>query len=227
MGTLGRWLAHAVFPLLCAACRRELRPDDHRRLCDDCWATLVFRRAPVLPAPPSVDGLFAACAYRGAIRDCLHGLKYEGRDHLAGPLGRILIDCVRGWDPLLEAEIVLPVPLHWWRAWRRDYNQAELLARPVAAHYRWRLEPRAMVRTRSTPTQTGLDRIARRKNLQDAFRVVRLDGVRGRTVVLLDDVITTGATLGAAAVALRSAGAARVYGLAVAHADLDDPRHPA
>jgi ComF family protein len=153
------------------------------------------------------------------MRAAIHALKYGGRPVLAAPLGQLLAEegaeavpvALRDW-----ADGVLPVPLHPARRAERGFNQAELLAAPCAARWGVRMLPRALVRARPTLPQADLDAAARRANVRDAFRVSRPGEVRGRRVLLVDDVLTTGATVGAAAGALLAAGAAAVGVLTLA-----------
>ena len=165
-----------------------------------------------------VDAARAAGDYEGSLREILHAFKYEGRRALATPLAAMMR--AAGADILVDADWVVPVPLHPWRRMRRGFNQADDLARRLGVptlHALWRV--------RATAPQTGLNAAARRRNLQHAFRVSpflsrerRHRMVEGRVIVLVDDVRTTGATLEACAAALKGAGAREVRALTVARA---------
>lgn len=156
--------------------------------------------------------------YEGTLRDILHAFKYDGHRSLARPLGALLRTA--GGDLLREADCVVPVPLHVARRIHRGFNQAEALARELEApvvHALWRRH--------ATAPQTGLDATARRHNVRGAFvvspllsRRSRVRWLAGRTVVLVDDVRTTGATLNACAAVLFDAGARDVRALTVARA---------
>lgn len=160
----------------------------------------------------------AAGEYEGALRDILHAFKYDGRRGLARRLGALLRTA--GGDLLRDADCVVPVPLHGWRRVRRGFNQADALARELGApvvHALWR--------RRATAPQTGLDAAARRRNVRGAFLVSpllsrrsRMRWIANRTIVLVDDVRTTGATLNACAAVLLNAGAREVRALTVARA---------
>ena len=177
----------------------------------------------------------AAGPYEGRLRAILHAFKYDGYRSLARPLAELLRRA--GADVLAGADLVVPVPLHWRRRRRRGFNQAAELAAhlglPVADVLR---------RTRATPSQVGLSRSERAGSVRDAIALVpgpsvvrrgpvvrgsaRARGsrlVRGRSVVLVDDVLTTGATIEACAAALRAAGAGRVRALTVARAKAPPP----
>jgi ComF family protein len=233
---LARWLdpvLDLVFPAVCPAC--ACRSDDpaHRPFCHACWSALPLDVGPgcaVCGAPfPGLDGTLPcdACrrapppyafaravgAYRDGLRAAIHALKYGRRPVVATPLGRLLAARAPAALPVPAgewAEGLVPVPLHPARLAERGFNQAELLAAPCGAGWRVPVLARALARIRPTRPQTELDADARRANVRDAFAVPRPADVAGRRLLLVDDVLTTGATAGAAARALREAGAAAV-----------------
>jgi len=153
--------------------------------------------------------------FEGPIRHALHKLKYRRNVALGDALAQHLAEYVGtlGWP----ADLVVPVPLGKKRAKERGYNQVGLVAMPLAAVNRWRYAPRALARSRETRSQVGLTAAERRENVSGAFRADAAL-VSGRTVLLMDDVATTGATLSACAAALLDAGARSVYALTLARA---------
>ncbi|MGH7270252.1 MAG: ComF family protein, partial [Polyangiaceae bacterium] len=154
----------------------------------------------------------AAFLYGGAVARAIMKMKYERRPDIARPLGDLLRRAIEGHAVagIITAEtVVVPVPLHPSRLAERGYNQAALVARRVARGLRAPLWPMALARTNDTPQQTALDRTSRAANVAGAF-AARGGGLRGRRVLLIDDVHTTGATLDACAVALRGAGVTAV-----------------
>jgi ComF family protein len=156
------------------------------------------------------DGAFRLGPYREQLRDAVLRTKVLAGEGLADLLGRLFAEH-RG--PSLRAvgvDLVAPVPLHWWRKWGRGYNQAEAVARELAAGLELPFAPNLLRRVRWTPQQVQPTREARRENVTGAFRAPRSARVTGRTVLLVDDVMTTGSTLGEAARTLRAAGADRV-----------------
>jgi ComF family protein len=110
----------------------------------------------------------------------------------------------------VKADVVIPIPLHWWRKWQRGYNQSEALAEAIAQRLGLSHESRWLKRIRHTPHQTNLTAVSRRDNLKGAFRVKRRVNLKGKSILLVDDVLTTGTTASEAARALMDAGAVRV-----------------
>jgi ComF family protein len=154
-------------------------------------------------------------SYEGKLRDLIHVFKYGGVRPLARPFGRLLalaLPCEAGFD------LIVPMPLHWFKQWQRGFNQADLLALEIGR--KWNTPVKKVIRRqRVTAPQAGLTNAKRRANVQRAFRMAgsrRLDGLR---VLLVDDVVTTGATASACARVLKRAGASQVALLALARTD--------
>ena len=196
----------------CASCGSVLDEPLQGPVCAACWAAVVtaplsFRR----PPESSLDAVMSAGPYDGVLRDIIHAWKFEARQSLARPLARIV---GRHCATLLEgADIAAPVPMTPWRKWHRGFNQAEDLARHLGI-------PRAslLARWRPRPAQSSLPSSLRRSNLQASIVVPpwRRRAIDGRVIVLVDDVVTTGATLEACAAALKQAGAKEVRAVTVA-----------
>ncbi len=161
------------------------------------------------------DQVYSFGAYEGVLRKLIHVFKFEGIRTLQRPLGALLAQALpreSGFDA------VVPMPLHWRRRWERGFNQSELLAREIAR--RWSVPVCALVRRKkATAPQAGLTGAERRKNVQGAFAVKKDAGLQGMRLLLLDDVLTTGATASACARQLKRAGAAHVTFLALARRD--------
>ena len=226
-------LGDLLMPPLCLACHEPLGV--HDALCPACWRGIDFIRPPLcdrlgLPMPFDTGGVMVSAAaaadppafhraravarYDGVMRDLVHDLKFRDRHAGRRLFGRWLPEA--GGDLIAEADVVVPVPLNRWRLLRRRFNQAAILAREVSRLAGLAYEPMALERTRATESQVGLTRAQRRRNVRGAFAVPRPQPIAGRNVLLVDDVITTGATVGACAEALRRAGAPRVDVLALA-----------
>jgi ComF family protein len=237
--SLARRLADGVLSVLmaptCVACRQPLESPLAGPACPSCWQSITIISPPIceacgdpLPswrqtsversrcarcrrAPGAIDSGRAAGIYDGALRDILHALKYDGRRSLAAPLAALMADA--GRDLLRGADVAVPVPLHRRRRRTRGFNQARDLALRLGLPL-----TEALARTRATPSQTDLPASRRHANVRGAFVVVerRRVEIADRVVVLVDDVSTTGATLGACARALKAAGAREVRALTAA-----------
>lgn len=160
--------------------------------------------------PPAYSRARAAVRYDDVARTLVHALKYQDRTDLAPTMGRWMARA--GKELLSEADMLVPVPLHWRRGWSRRYNQSGALAKVIARHSGVKMVSEALRRTRATEQQIGLSRKDRASNVQGAFGVAdeRKADIQGRRVVLVDDVLTSGATVDACARALLRAKAAQV-----------------
>lgn len=197
---------------LCAACRAGL--PWNAPACPGCALPSAL---PVLCAecqrrPRAFDTAWTAFVHAAPVRSAVVSLKYRARFDQSRLLGRLMADALaRRPDPL--PQLLLPVPLHRWRLMRRGYNQALELARAISKRLDIEVDASAAKRTRATPSQVKQTAAQRRRNLRGVFRMDRdLDGIH---VALLDDVMTTGATLEELARAARAAGAARIEAWAV------------
>jgi len=150
------------------------------------------------------------------LRELLHQFKYEYATWLCRDLADLLQGCVLGHYAAVEVDVVVPVPLHRQKLRDRGYNQAALLAEALASRLGRLYVGDALTRARNTPTQTRLHVRERHRNVRHAFVVQAPEWVRGRTVLLVDDVMTTGATLSEVAATLKRAGAWRVWAVTVA-----------
>jgi ComF family protein len=225
---VARALLEAVFPPRCLACRGEAwdGPAAPRGLCRLCAAALPVLAAPCrrcgreagphaaqAPCPrcrgeeTDLDGVVAPLAYRGVARDLVLALKFGRRPPAALPLGRLLADAVLAAGR--PGDLVVPVPLSAARFRGRGFDQAEEIARVVSAATGLERGRGALLRRRAARPQSTLSRAARRRGPRGAF-LARRARVEGRCVLLVDDVVTTGATASACARALRRAGALRV-----------------
>lgn len=190
----------------CAHGIESAAPGESEPLCGDC-----------LREPPPFDRAAALGAYEGGLRKLIHLLKYERMRPLGALLGRALAE--RTAAAGIDADVVIPAPLHWRRRFSREFNQAALIARGLAAARGVPCKPSWLRRTKATAAQTGLSDEERRRNVRGAFRIAASAELRGRRVLLVDDVMTTGSTLAACARAVRRAGAqsAAVAAAARAH----------
>lgn len=210
-GRLSHWLEAAldlVFPPRCIGCGRVDTP-----LCSRCNADIA--QSPLqlhLHHEVSLDDCAASGTHDGKLREAVQALKYDNARGLALPLARQLIRCqdALNW----RFDTVTPVPIGTERLKERGYNQAELIARAFASQSNASFQVNLLQRQRETRSQVGLDAKERRANVEGAF-AANSSEVKDKAILIIDDVYTTGATLGACAVALRKAGAVAVYALTV------------
>ena len=160
--------------------------------------------------------LFSAVRYREPIITAIHRFKYRGEIFLVPYLSEFLIELCRRHKLNERIDCVVPVPLHPTRFRERNFNQSELLGCEIAACFSLPVLNRTLIRLRNTPSQTGLSGKERMTNVSDAFRVSNPLTFKGRRCLLVDDVLTTGATLNACRNRLLAAGAEEVYGLTLA-----------
>src|SRR6478609_1052261 len=228
MAHLPRLALDIALPTLCVSCRE---PVEGEGVCAACWARLSFIERPYCPrlgipfvydpgpdmlsmeaiaSPPAYQRARAAVRYDDIARTLVHALKYQDRTDLAPAMGRWMARA--GRELLEEADVLIPVPLHWRRGWSRRYNQSGALARVIERQTGVKLASEALRRVRATEQQIGLSRSQRASNVQGAFKVApeRAADIEGRRVVLVDDVLTSGATTDACARALLRARAAQV-----------------
>lgn len=209
-------LSEAISPSRCAACDQPLL--SRSAFCTACAHTLL-RPNKAISRHFGID-IAAFGQFGGALATALRRFKYENRPDLSAPLGQLLRRTAR--EAGFCADAVLPVPLHARRLSERGYNQAALLARPVAKELSAPLHTRALVRLRATDQQAGQGRQDRLNNVQKAFALQRPiqagQALQNLRLLLVDDVFTTGATLEACVDALRSAGATSISALVLARA---------
>jgi ComF family protein len=168
--------------------------------------------------PLGFDGAIALGPYQDVLRSLCLRLKDERQAWLVPWMIDLLVDKRGEGLRALSADVVVPVPLHWTRRLRRGYDQARALAATLATRLELPL-CRPLVRIRRTPPLAGLGRVARAELLHGVFRARPKPAITGKTILLVDDILTTGATSGAAARALKSAGAAKVYAVVLGRAE--------
>ena len=220
---LGEGLLRLVYPARCLGCFGPVAGRAQEGavlpLCAGCLLGLeradpydVAERLARLPqARPALDAAFALWVFgkKGPLQQVQHALKYGNRPHFAVAAGRLVGEGFQKEDIALP-DLVIPVPLHRARYYERGYNQSEWLGRGLSGVLGRPLRPDLLRRTRATPSQTALSRSARWTNVADAFAAPDADALEGRRVLLVDDLLTTGATAAAAGRALKAAGASAV-----------------
>lgn len=207
---------------LCPACEAELAELEQHSACHRCGAPLASDGAPCPfcqgKGLPSLRCVLRAGTFSDPLKDLIHQMKYSRRWVLAEQLARRLL-AKKSVSELLECcDVLVPVPLHFVRHFGRGFNQAEIIAQQLSRET-GRSVVRAVSRIRHTPSQTPLNKQERRNNVRNAFRLLKPASIHGKHVILIDDVMTTGATLQTVARALRPAKPASISALVLAVAD--------
>ncbi len=224
-------LLDMLYPRRCIGCG-ERSPETFRYICWDCWSDAAKVAPPFCKLcgdpvagsvehnficyscsgeTPSFDQARSAARYDGVVGEALRMLKYEKALWLAPDVAELMHNCLRAEYPDRSFDLVVPVPLYHVRRRERGYNQSALLARELGRRIGCRSAARLLRRIRPTETQTNLTAPQRLSNVKNAFHSGRRKGLAGRHVLLVDDVMSTGATVNACAKALKKGGAASVF----------------
>jgi ComF family protein len=222
--SLGRHILDFALPPRCPGCGTVVGQVDD--FCPECWTTVDFLGASgcvtcglpleatdaeycaaCLAQPPRITRTRAAVAYDDIPKQIAIRLKYGRKVGLARTMARFMAPLVEAGG---EDRILVPVPLHRWRLWNRGFNQSGLIARELSRRLEIPSDMSALVRWRTTPPLKGMSVSQRRRAVTGAFKVARPGAVTGKTIILVDDVLTTGSTAEACAKALRKAGASRI-----------------
>jgi len=215
-----------IFPKTCVSCKEE-----GFWICPKCRQKIILVKSLTCPKcnritkqgqvclrcskTSCLKGLIVAAHYNeGALKEAIHKYKYEGVSDIAKDLGKILSDILKSrWH---KFAVLIPVPLHKKRQARRGYNQAELLAKEISQICKYKVINNKLVRIKFSKSQVELSGRARRENIKNAFLWKGKDEVKGKNVLVVDDVYTTGATLEECAKTLKSAGAKCVWAVVLA-----------
>ncbi|MFA4854679.1 MAG: ComF family protein [Candidatus Omnitrophota bacterium] len=232
-------LRDLIYPECCLACKKSIHPNQGRDfICTSCRDGIEMNLPPfcaycgrhldglsleknICPGCLSIkfnfDRAFSPCKYSGTIKKLIHEFKYSGSDYLGRDLGKIMNNFIRAYDlPIEYMDFIIPVPLHNSRLRQREFNQAQILSEQVAGEFNKEVLAQVLIRNRMTKTQTGLDPQERWINVEESFCVTRPEMVRERNLLLVDDVLTTGATSSQAAKSLKESGARNVFLLTLA-----------
>lgn len=242
--TVAGWVKSFInlfYPLSCYICRAKLSPLRDIPLCDQCLRGIQFNQSPFcrrcgthLPAFSQKDAYyckkcrttpyyfkraFSVCVYAGIVKQCIHLFKYKRKLALSKFLCRLLIDFTRSFIAIEKIDLIIPVPLHPRKLRQRQFNQAEILAQALSRAFNKRLKHNALVKIKDTPAQIDLPQAARIKNARGCFRVKNLPAVKDKNILLIDDVLTTAATVNECAKVLRQAGAKKIEVLTLARVE--------
>lgn len=200
-----------ITPPICRKCGRPLRLNaEDQSICSQCNEKRYF-----------FSKARAVGLYEGALREYLSELKYRYRPELGEALGKLMVEWVKLDPEYQKADLIIPIPIHRLKLELRGYNQAEILANPLQKHLGIKLKNDIIIRDKLTESQNSLSKENRFSNIAGAFRVINAKELTGTSVLLVDDILTTGATASEAARVLLRAGARTVKVLALAAGVMD------
>ena len=204
-----------IFPDNCLLCRQFLNSRHQRQICCSCEGRLELNPQPfgrqMTPDLFTFDHAWSVYIYNETAQKLLHSFKYNAKTSLSKTFVPLMIKFIdRHHIPLNKFDLISPIPLHPVRLRERGYNQSALLSKALSKHYGIAHTENLLIRQKATHTQTELGAKQRWTNMEGAFRIKNSTDVKNRSIVLIDDLLTTGATLNSAAEILKSAGAAKV-----------------
>jgi ComF family protein len=232
-------LINIIYPPKCSICLNFLDDSETKikGICDECYSEFPALHHPfcsVCGVPftskveedhlcekcirerPHYDELRSPYLYEDRIMDAIHLIKYSGKSYLAKSLGPLLESFAKDWVTITKDMLMIPVPLHKKRLKQRGFNQSALLVKSVSRILDIEADYFSLIRIKYTETQTGLNLEERRRNVKGAFEVSGRKNLNGKTVILVDDVATTGNTMNECASVLKKAGCDMVFGLTLA-----------
>jgi ComF family protein len=228
-----------VYPPSCAACNKPLpRIAMDSSVCLSCWSQIKMNRPPFCHAcgrqmsrkdfsknmcgrcartPMAFDRAYSVCVYDGPIKTLIQAFKYKDKQHLGKVLSKLPIDFIKEYAiPIQYMDYLVPIPLHSVKLREREFNQADILCREIGAAFGKTVLYNNLFRYRATNAQATLEPHQRFLNVRGSFAVTEKESLRGKNIMLIDDVLTTGATASDAARSLKDAGANIVFVLTLA-----------
>ena len=233
-------IVEIVYPATCIICKERLKsqPAIEHLVCAYCWGKIKRNLPPfcyrcgrhleknnltknICPAcikrPLHFDRAFSPCLYEGALKELIHEFKYKNKDYLGPILSKLMIEFIREYNlPIDLMDFIIPIPLHKTRLREREFNQAQILSDYIALEFNKKVMPDNLRRCRYTKTQTELEENERFLNVKGSFVIDKSQDIKGKNILLVDDVLTTAATSSEAAYALKSAGVNIVFVLTLA-----------
>ncbi|MFH1355239.1 MAG: ComF family protein [Candidatus Omnitrophota bacterium] len=240
LGSFLKNLAGIVYPRVCLSCRKKLDVSSiNEIICRHCWEKIEKNKPPFchccgrnLKKPRVTKGIcpeclrrklhfdraFSPCLYAGTTKELIHQFKYNRKEHLGPTLSGFMIDFIKEYNlPMEYIDLVVPIPLHKSRLREREFNQAQILSSNICKEFKKDLSSDILLRSRRTKTQTELSFDERLSNIQGSFTTAKGINLKGKNILLIDDVITTGATSSEAALSLKKAGCGIVFVLTLAN----------
>jgi ComF family protein len=234
-------LLDIIYPKICLICKKNLKNIQaiDNFICLECWRKIKRNLPPFCyccgrhldskyfskhTCPDCArrrlhfDRAFSPCVYDGVIKELIHEFKYKGKDYIGRILSSLMIEFIKEYNlPMDYLDFIVPMPLHKTRLREREFNQAEVLSNYIAEEFKKKVLTNHLIRNRATKTQVELEENQRLLNVKDSFLVKEKEYVKGKNLLLVDDVLTTAASSSEAALALKEAGANIVFVLTLAN----------
>lgn len=233
-------LVDLAYPRVCLGCKNKISASSAEKLiCPECWGKIKKNTPPFchscgrhleknnlvknicpgcLKKKLYFDRAFSPCVYDGIIKNLIHDFKYKNKDYLGKPLSKLMIEFTKAYSlPIGDLDFIIPMPLSKAKLREREFNQAEVLSKHIAEEFKKDVLSDILLRHRHTRTQTDLEINERFENVRNSFSVTKNEVIKGKHLLLVDDVLTTGATSSEAALTLKNAGANIVFVLTLAN----------
>lgn len=240
LGSFLKNLAEIVYPKICLSCKKKLGVSSiDSVICKHCWEKIERNKPPFchscgrnlkksritkgicpqcLKGKLHFDRAFSPCLYTGTTKELIQQFKYNRKDYLGSTLSGFMIDFIKEYNlPMEHIDLVVPIPLHSSRLREREFNQAQILSSNICKEFKKDLSNDILFRSRRTKTQTELSTEERLSNIVGSFTTAKGINLKGKNILLIDDVITTGATSSEAALSLKKAGCGIVFVLTLAN----------
>lgn len=196
---------------ICLICKEEDLSESH--ICIYCREKLEIVDEYFHLDSPHIEDVYYSLFYNRFIREVIRDFKFHGKNYLYKALGEVMVDTLRKWDP--EIDCITYIPMHRRKEARRGYNQAKLLSLYISKETDVELVDGNLIKSRNTKDQSHSDKLERATNLKNSFKLIQAEDIRDKNILLIDDIITTGATIREASKVLVENGARRVVGLAL------------
>lgn len=239
MRNLRHGIIDIIYPKICHACKKKINTSlIDEVICIECWTRIKKNTPPFcyscgrnlrgekplkntclncIKRPLEFDRAFSPCLYEGVIKELIHVFKYQKKDYLGLTLAKLMIDFIKEYNlPIQFMDLIIPIPLYKTKLREREFNHAFILSKYLGAELKKEVSAERLTRNKNTKTQTELKDNERFSNVNACFSVPQENCVKSRNILLIDDVLTTGATVSEAALTLKNAGANKVYVLTLA-----------
>jgi ComF family protein len=233
-------LVDIIYPKKCLACKRKLaKAAANDFICSRCWGEIKKNVPPFcrlcgrhleikintgnicstcIEKPLSFDRAFSPCVYEGVIKELIHGFKYKNKDYLGETLSSLMIEFIKGYNlDMNDLDLIIPMPLHTARLREREFNQAEILSNHIGKEFNKHVANNILIRRTLKKPQVELKNEERFSNIAGSFALNQKNPVKGKNILLIDDVLTTGATASEAAATLKSGQANIVFVMTLAN----------